>query len=120
MSDWYFEEFSYCIILILYPGPVSLSVEISNTKMSLREAARKHSVMKNDIIKCKCKCGCKTTHFFCKRNNKKSLSHCHKSLKCSNGDECDVYENFKNGVINTQVIRMFSSPIHVQVTIDLL
>ena len=47
--------------LILSPGPVSLSVERSNTKMSLREAARKHSVMKNDIIKCKCKSGCKTT-----------------------------------------------------------
>ena len=81
--------------LIPYPGPVSLSVEMSNTKISLREAARKHSVIKSDIIKCKCKYGCKTTHCICKRNNKMCLSHCHKGLKCSNGDEFDVYENVK-------------------------
>ena len=46
--------------LIPYPGPVNLSVETSNTEISLREAARKHSVIKNDIIKRKCKSGCKT------------------------------------------------------------
>ena len=70
--------------LVLYPGPANLSVEISNTEISLREAARKHSVIKSDIIKCKCKSVCKTTHCICKRNNKKCLSHCHKDLKCSN------------------------------------
>ena len=70
--------------LIHYPGPVNLSVETSNTEISLREAARKHSVIKSDIIKCKCKSVCKTTHCICKRNNKKCLSHCHKDLKCSN------------------------------------
>ena len=68
---------------------------MSNAKISLREAVRKHSVIKSDIIKCKCKSGCKTTHCICKRNNKMCLSHCHKGLKCSNGDEFDVYENFK-------------------------
>ena len=81
--------------LMPYPGPVKLSVEISNTEISLREAARKYSIIKSDIIKSKCKSGCKTTHCICKRNNKKCFSHCHKGLKCSNGDECDVYENFK-------------------------
>ena len=73
--------------LIPYPGPVNLSVEISNTEISLREAARIQSVIKKDTIKCKCKSGCKTTHCICKRNNKKCFSHCHKGLKCSNGDE---------------------------------
>ena len=73
--------------LVLYPGPANLSVEISNTEISLREAARIQSVIKKDTIKCKCKSGCKTTHCICKRNNKKCFSHCHKGLKCSNGDE---------------------------------
>ena len=110
--------------VIPYPGPVSLSVEMSNTKISLREAERKHSVIESGIIKCKCKSGCKTTRCICKRNNKKCLSHCHEGLKCSNGDECDVYENFKcfqSGVIKTQVMRMmFSSLIRLQLTIGLL
>ena len=48
------ESLFTALSLIPYPGPVSLSVEMRNTKISLREAARKHSVMKNDIIKCKC------------------------------------------------------------------
>ena len=61
MSLWYSGEFIYCIMLIPYPGPVNLSDEISKTEISLREAARKHSVIKSDIIKCKCKSGCKTT-----------------------------------------------------------
>ena len=81
--------------LIPYPGPVNLSVEISNTEISLREAARKHSVIKSDIIKCKRKSGYETTHCICKRNNKKCLPNCHTRLKCSNGDECDVYGSFK-------------------------
>ena len=80
--------------LIPYPSPVRLSVEMSNTEISLREAARKYAVIKNDIVKCICKSGCKATHCICKRS-KKCLSQCHKGLKCSNGDECDVYENFK-------------------------
>ena len=79
--------------LIPYPGPVSLSVEISNTQMFLREAARKHSDIKSGFIKCKS--DCKKTLCICKRNNEKYLSHCQKGLKCSNGNECDVYENFK-------------------------
>ena len=62
--------------LVLYPGPANLSVEISNTEISLRETARKHSVIKSDIIKCKCKSGYKTTHCICKRNNKKCLPNC--------------------------------------------
>ena len=57
--------------LISYPGSVDLSVEISNTEISLGEAARKHSVIKSDIIKCKCKSGWKTTHCISKKNNKK-------------------------------------------------
>ena len=81
--------------IVPYPGPVNVSVELSNTETSLRDAARKHSVIKSDIIKLKCKSRCKKTHYICKRNNKKCLSHCHEGLKCSNGDECDVYENFK-------------------------
>ena len=81
--------------LILYPGPVNLSVEISNTEISLTKAARKHSVITSDTIKCKCKSSCRTTHCICKRNNKKFLLHCHKGLICGNGDECDVYKNFK-------------------------
>lgn len=48
--------------LIRYPDPVSLSVKMSNTEISLREAWRKHLVIKSDNIKCKCKSGCKTTH----------------------------------------------------------
>ena len=78
-----------------YPGPVSLSIKMSNTEISLKEAGRKHSVIKSDSIKCICKPGSKTTPCICKRNNKKCLSHSHKGLKYSNGDECDVYENFE-------------------------
>ena len=81
--------------LISYPGSVDLSVEISNTEISLGEAARKHSVIKSGIIKCKCKSGCKTIHCISNKNNKKWLSHCHKDLKCSNGDDCDAYENLQ-------------------------
>ena len=40
--------------LIPFPGPVSLSVEMSNTEIPLSEVARKYSVIKNDIIKFKC------------------------------------------------------------------
>ena len=120
LKSWFTES-----SIVPYPGPVNVSVELSNTETSLRDAARKHSVIKSDIIKLKCRSRCKKTHCICNRNNKKCLSHCHERLKCSNCDECDVYESFKkcfqSGVINTEVMKMmFSSLIHVHLAIGLL
>ena len=45
-----------------------------------------NTVIKSDISKCKCKSG---------KNNINCLSHYHKSLRCSNGNKCDVYQKFK-------------------------
>ena len=71
--------------LISYPVPIDILDE--DKTVSLREAARLHSVLKKDISKCNCKTGCKTSRCHCKKISIKCSSQYHKGLKCKNYDE---------------------------------
>ena len=60
--------------------------------VSLRKAARLHSVLKKNISKCNCKTGCKTSHFHCQKISTKCLPQCHKGIKCKNYDKEGPYD----------------------------
>ena len=80
------ESFYTASSLIRYPGAVNLSDNVDK-EISLREAARKHAIVKANIVKCKCRTGCKTSHCICKKNGKNCFSGCHKGLKCNNCED---------------------------------
>ena len=74
------ETFYAASSLMSYPTAVDILDE--DKTVSLREAARLHSVLKKDISKCNCKTECKTTHYHCKKISTKCSSQFHKGLKC--------------------------------------
>ena len=71
--------------LVMYPGKVYACQTEKN--VTLREAARLHTVHKTEVTFCKCKTGCKTKRCPCKKNDVACLSRCHKGHKCTNSME---------------------------------
>ena len=68
------ERFFIASLLISYQAPVDTYSEEDKT-VSLREAARLHSVLKKDISKCNFKTGWKTGLCHCKKISIICLSH---------------------------------------------
>ena len=84
------ENFYAVSSLISYPAPVDI-LDKGKT-VSLRKAARLHSVLKKNISKCNWKTGCKTSHFHCQKISTKCLPQCHKGIKCKNYDKEGPYD----------------------------
>ena len=62
----------------------------NDTVISLREAARKFNLRRNDVAVCKCKSGCDNKKCRCFRGNLKCTSRCHSGTSCHNkGNFCN-------------------------------
>ena len=68
--------------LISFPGVVRINNE--DKEISLREAAKLHSITKEVTIFCKCKKLCQNKSCPCKKNDRKCYSRCHLGNSCKN------------------------------------
>ena len=73
-----------------YPSRVKVEKSKLKTKISIRTAASKSSVITKSVFSCHCKKGCKNATCQCRKADMLCTSRCHKGLSCSNNRPNDV------------------------------
>ena len=68
--------------IVSYPGVIDIGNE--DCQITLREAARQNSVLKKDIVQCKCKKKCDNNRCPCKKHKVVCHTRCHAGTSCQN------------------------------------